>query len=73
MFSDTTASVIGVFALGIAAILFLSFVLSWPVYMLWNLCLVGAVQGVNEVTWLQAWGLTALFGMLFKSSTSSSK
>jgi hypothetical protein len=73
MFSDTTASVIGVFALGIAAILFLSFVLSWPVYMLWNGCLVGAVAGVNEVTWLQAWGLTALSGMLFKSSTSSSK
>jgi hypothetical protein len=70
---STFITALGVFALGIAAILFLSFVLSWPVYMLWNLCLVGAVSGVNEVTWLQAWGLTALFGMLFKSSTSSSK
>lgn len=73
MFRDITG-VVGIFALGLALILFLSFVLSWPVYMLWNLCLVGAVSGVNEVTWLQAWGIAALMGMLFKSSaTSSSK
>jgi hypothetical protein len=35
--------------------------------------LVGAVAGVAEVTWLQAWGLTVLFGFLFKSSSISSK
>jgi hypothetical protein len=49
----------------------ISFLLSWPVYMLWNGCLVGAVEGVNEVTWMQAWGLSFLFGILFKNSTSS--
>jgi hypothetical protein len=53
---------------GIALMLFLSFLLSWPVYMLWNGCLVGAVAGVAEVTWLQAWGLSCLFGLLFKSN-----
>jgi hypothetical protein len=63
----------GVMVVGIAAILLLSFLLSWPVYMLWNGCLVGAVAGVAEVTWLQAWGLTVLFGFLFKSSSISSK
>ena len=43
-------------ALGIIAlVLALSFLFSWPVYMLWNGCLVGAVDGVKEVTWLQAW------------------
>lgn len=51
----------------------LSFLLSWPVYMLWNGCLVGAVNGVNEVSWLQAWGLNLLFGILFKSTSSSRK
>ena len=58
---------------GIALIVFISFLLSWPVYMLWNGCLVGAVSGVAEVTWLQAWGLTVLCGFLFKSNVSNSK
>lgn len=58
---------------GIAFIVFISFLLSWPVYMLWNGCLVGAVRGVNEVTWLQAWGLNMLFGIMFKPNGGSSK
>jgi len=28
---------------------------SLPVWLLWNYCLVGAVAGVSQVTWLQAW------------------
>jgi len=56
---------------GIAFLVFISFLLSWPVYMLWNGCFVGAVNGVNEVTWLQAWGLNFLFGIMFKPSVSS--
>lgn len=57
----------------VAFFVFLSFLLSWPVYMLWNGCLVGAVQGVSDVTWLQAWGITVLCGFLFKSNVSTSK
>ena len=53
---------------GIAALLFLSFVLSWPVMMLWNGCFVGAIDGVKEIGWLQAWGLQFLFGLLFKTT-----
>ena len=53
---------------GIATLLFLSFVLSWPVMMLWNGCLVGAIDGVREVTWLQAWGIQFLFALLFKTT-----
>jgi hypothetical protein len=64
---------IGAIVLGIASLLLLSFLLSWPVYMLWNGCLVGAVAGVSEVSWLQAWGLTVLCGFLFKSNVSNSK
>lgn len=55
---------------GIAFLVFLSFLLSWPVYMLWNGCLVGAITGVNEVTWLQAWGLNLLAGIMFKTHVS---
>jgi hypothetical protein len=65
--------VVGAIVLGIASLLLLSFLLSWPVYMLWNGCLVGAVAGVSEVSWLQAWGLTVLCGFLFKSNVSTSK
>lgn len=57
------AAVITAISLG----LFFSFLLSWPIYMLWNSCLVGAVAGVAEVTWLQAWGISVLCGLLFKS------
>ena len=63
--------IVGAVVVGIVSILALSFLLSWPVYMLWNGCLVGAIAGVSEVTWLQAWGLTVLCGFLFKSNVST--
>jgi hypothetical protein len=66
---DLFITVLG--AIGLLAIF--SFLLSWPTYMLWNGCLVGAVNGVNEVTWLQAWGLNLLVGFMFKSGLSTSK
>lgn len=55
---------------GIVFLVFISFLMSWPVYMLWNGCLVGTVAGVSETTWLNAWGLTILANMLFKSTSS---
>ena len=58
---------------GIGFLVFLSFLFSWPVYMLWNGCLVDAVMGVKEVTWMQAWGLNILFGIMFSKNTSSKK
>ena len=61
-------------ALGVVGVVVLfSFLFSWPAYMLWNGCLVGAVDGVHEITWLQAWGISILFNFLFKPSISSSK
>jgi hypothetical protein len=53
----------------IVAFLFLCFLISWPVMWLWNNALVGAITGVNEISWLQAWGISFLSSMLFKSST----
>jgi len=63
---------LGAIVIGIVGVLFLSFLLSWPVYMLWNGCLVGAVASVTSVTWLQAWGITILCGFLFKTNGSKS-
>lgn len=59
-----------------AALLFaagISFLLSFPVYLLWNYCLVGAIDGVREVSWLQAWGLMILSGFLFKTTVERKK
>jgi phosphotransferase system glucose/maltose/N-acetylglucosamine-specific IIC component len=51
---------------GIVVVLGLLF--SYPVMLLWNGCLVPAVDGVKEIGWLQAWGLMILFGILFKTT-----
>jgi hypothetical protein len=64
---------LGVVVVGLALLVFLSFLMSWPVYMLWNGCLVDAVEGIKQVTWLQAWGISLLFGLLFKNNTAASK
>ena len=68
---EKIAVVVGAVVVGIAGALLLSFLLSWPVYMLWNGCLVGAVAGIKEVTWLQAWGISLLCGFLFKTSVNT--
>jgi hypothetical protein len=46
-------------------------VLAWPVQLLWNYSLVGAVDGINPITFWQALGISFLFGILFKNSNSS--
>lgn len=61
-------SAVGAFIIVVAGALFLSFLLAWPVMELWNGCLVPAVNGVNKIEWLQAWGLQFLINMLFKVS-----
>ncbi|NCX05100.1 MAG: hypothetical protein EBW68_04890 [Actinobacteria bacterium] len=60
---------LGAIVASIATLLFLSFLLAWPVMELWNQCLVPAVEGTREIGWLQAWGLQFLFALLFKSTT----
>jgi len=55
----------------IAFLLGLSFLLAWPVMLLWNGCLVDAVTVVKPIGWLQAWGITILTGFLFKTSATT--
>jgi hypothetical protein len=70
---EKIVAIVGAVVIAIAGLLLLSFLLSWPVYMLWNGCLVSAVAGVSEVTWLQAWGITILCGFLFKTTATTKK
>ena len=65
---ETLTKIIGSSVIALATILALGFLLSWPVYMLWNGCLVDAVSGIKEVSWLQAWSINVLCGILFKTT-----
>jgi hypothetical protein len=65
------SEMIGKIVMALGLLVGLSFLFSWPVYMLWNGCLVDAIEGVKEVTWLQAWGIMLLCGFLFKTGASS--
>lgn len=55
-----------VLTLAIAAVF-----LAWPVQWLWNNCLVGAMDGVHELSFWQAMGINFLCSILFKNSTPS--
>lgn len=57
----------------VVLLVLLSFLFSWPIWMLWNGCLVGAIDGVHQITWLQAWGISILCSFLFKPSNVSTK
>ena len=54
----------------ITLIVMLGLLLSFPIYLLWNYCLVGAITGINQISWWQAWGIMVLFGLLFKTNVS---
>lgn len=53
--------------------IFLSFLLSFPVMLLWNWALVPAVSVTSEISWLQAWGIMILFNMIVKSTVTIDK
>jgi hypothetical protein len=50
----------------ITGTLTLGLLMSLPIWLLWNYCLVSAVDGIHEVSWLQAWGIYILSNFLFK-------
>ena len=57
----------------IVMLILLGLVLSLPIWLLWNACLVPAIEGVREITWLQAWGLNILCTGLFKDTSITKK
>ncbi len=52
-----------VFGVVLVTILF-SFILSYPIMLLWNACVVEAITIAKPITWLQAWGLSILIKLL---------
>lgn len=69
---ETIAKVIGVTITATVAVVVLGLLISYPMMLLWNGCLVAAIPGIKTIGWLQAWGIMVLCGMLFKNSSSSS-
>lgn len=61
---------LGIFVSAIALLFVACIVLAWPVQLLWNYSLVGAVEGVNPISFWQALGISFLFSILFKNSSS---
>lgn len=56
------------FVLTASIFIFILCLNSLLVMMLWNMFLIGAVVGVNEIGFIQAMGLTGLAGILFKDN-----
>ena len=57
----------------VVLVVVLGLLLSLPIWLLWNACLVPAIEGVREITWLQAWGLSILCTGLFKDTSITKK
>ena len=68
---DKIAAAVVVMAGFVVAMVVIGFIVSYPLMLLWNGCLVGAIDGVREVTWLQMWGIGILTSVLFKSTTTT--
>jgi hypothetical protein len=59
------------FAITILSLIVTGIFMAWPVQLLWNGCLVQAVDGLNRITFWQALGINILCAILFKKSSSS--
>jgi len=64
--------IIGTVLLVLFIVAVLAFILAFPTLWLWN-WLMPAIFGLTKITFWQAVGINILSGILFKSSSSSSK
>lgn len=63
-----TTNALGTILGGLALLFLAAAILGYPTMLLWNDCLVPAVDGIHEIGFLQAIGLNFLFSILFKSN-----
>lgn len=69
---NNTAQFLGLFFGSLALVALAAVLMAWPTQLLWNGCLVPAVNGINEIGFWQALGINFLFSMLFKTTTKAS-
>tara|TARA_R100000008_G_scaffold65832_1_gene42795 strand:- start:21 stop:248 length:228 start_codon:yes stop_codon:yes gene_type:complete len=53
----------------ILGVCIMGLILAWPTQLLWNTCLVPAIEVVNPVSFWQSLGLIILASLLFNSTT----
>ena len=68
---NNTTQFLGLFFGSIALVALAAIILAWPTQLLWNGCLVPAVDGLHEIGFWQALGINFLFSMLFKTTAKS--
>jgi hypothetical protein len=56
--------------MALVTVVIAAIVMAWPTQLLWNECLVPAVDGTHEIGFWQALGINILFHLLFKSTNS---
>ena len=62
--------IFAVLGAAILVIVFVGLLMSLPVMLLWD-WLMPELFGLKEITWLQAWGILVLCGLLFKTHVST--
>ena len=73
MKNNSFASALFVFVGALTLAVLFSLFLSFPLMLLWNGCLVPATTILNEVSWMQMWGISFLTSSLFKTYSIGSK
>jgi len=68
-----TSEKIGAVLGGLILIPLAAAILALPTQLLWNGCLVPAVDGIHSIGFWQALGLNFLFTILFKNTNNSKK
>lgn len=68
----STGIIIGGFFLAAVFIISIGLLFSLPVMLLWD-WLMPILFKLPKITWLQAWGLTVLCGLLFKNPSFNKK
>lgn len=53
------------------ALVAMAVIMAWPTQLLWNHCLVPAVEPLNPIGFWQALGINVLAGILFKGTNSA--
>ncbi len=63
---------VSMFSLGFLVLLgsaIIGFIWSWPIQWLWNNILVGSINGINPVSFWQAYGIYILSIIMFRGNT----
>lgn len=66
---DKVITIVGATVIVLVIVVVLGLLLSFPLMLLWNGCLVPAVSGLSDITWMQAWGILIASNILFKNTS----